>query len=93
MKENYSGKEYFFKMGEIADEMVEECRALVKEYYKNLVEDDEINKNTIGYQIGIGEKDISDELLFETAISCYKENIKNKIKERNRHIILVRRDK
>ena len=87
---DFKGKEYHFKMGEIADEMVEECRALMKEHCKNMVEDDEIGANTNGYAIGTGAREITDEVLFEVAIYHYKEYLQEKIRERNSHIIIVK---
>ena len=90
---DFEGKNYCFKVGKITDEMIEECRALLKEYCKNLVDDDEINTNTIGYTIGTGAREISDALLFESAIANYKEFLRKQIQERNKHIILVNEEK
>lgn len=89
MNNNYDfkGKEYRFKLGVIDDEMVEECRGFLKEYCKNMVEYEEIGKNTIGYSIGIGEKEIDDELLFQSAIAHYKEYLRKQLDERNSHTI------
>ena len=84
-----NGKKYEFVLGKIIDELVEECRTLLKEHCKILVEDDETGKNTVVYSIGLGEKEIDDELLFQSAICHYKDFLIMQIKERNKHIILV----
>ena len=89
MEDNIKGKEYCFKLGEIDDEIVEDCREYLKKYCQILVEDEEIGKNTIGYAIGIGKKEISDEILFQEAICYYKSYLKEKVDEHYRHIIYV----
>lgn len=89
-KNYFKGKEYNFKMGVIADELADECRALLKEYCRILVEYEEIPTNSVGHSIGTGKRDIDDELLFESAITHYTEYLRNQIKERNKHIIVVK---
>ena len=84
------GKWYNFQLGTIDDELVEECRTLLEEHCRILVEDEEIEKNTMGYSIGTGEREIDDELLFQSAIVHYKEYLRKQIEERNKHIIAVK---
>lgn len=89
--EDFKGKEYQFKLGVIDAEMVEECRALLKTNCQNLVEDEEISTNTIAYLVGTEKEEVSDAMLFQSAISHYKIYLTKQIEERNKHIVMVQK--
>lgn len=56
---------YKFELGEINDGLVEEYKTLVIKYCEKLD-----NPNTIGYEITKGERELTNDLVFQSAI-CY----------------------
>ena len=66
-----SGKEYNFVLGEINDELVDEYKELLIAYSMKIK-----NTNLIGYKVANGELELTDELVFQTAICFAKDYLK-----------------
>lgn len=67
------GKRYNFVLGEIGDELVEEYKILLLQECEKLN-----NPNMHGYKIARGEKELTDDMVFQTAICYAKEYLKMK---------------
>lgn len=63
---NIKGKKYEFVLGVINDELVEEYRENLLRYCQKR----DFEKDKIGYKVASGEREIDDELLFQSAI-CF----------------------
>lgn len=62
---------YNFVLGEINDELVEEYKELLLKYGEQLS-----NPNMIGYKIARSELELTDDILFQSAICFAKEYLK-----------------
>jgi len=62
---------YEFELGEINDELVEEYKELLYKYSERIE-----NPNAIGYKIARGEFELTDEILFQSAVCFAKEHLK-----------------
>lgn len=62
---------YEFGLGAIDDELVEEYKTLLVKYGKKLN-----NPNMIGYKIAKGERELTDYIVFQSAICFAKEYLK-----------------
>lgn len=67
------GKKYCFVLGKINDEIVEEYKELLIKYGARLSDE-----NTIGSKIARGELDLTDDILFQSAICFAKEYLKER---------------
>lgn len=69
-------KKYEFELGEIDDELVEEYKELLYKYCEKIK-----NPDAIGYKIARGELELTDEIVFQSAICYAKEQILKDLKE------------
>lgn len=65
------GKKYCFVLGKINDEFVEEYKELLVKYGERLSD-----ANIIGNKIARGELELTDDILFQSAICFAKEYLK-----------------
>lgn len=67
---------YDFELGEVNDELVEEYKELLYKHCASIK-----NPNLIGYKIARGELELTDEIVFQTAICFAKEHLKEILAE------------
>ena len=67
------GKKYCFVLGKINDELVEEYKELLLKYCKQLND-----PNMIGSKIARGEKELTDDIVFQSAICFATEYLNRK---------------
>lgn len=67
---------YEFELGEIDDELVEEYKTLLLKYCETFD-----NPNTIGYEVAKGERELTDYLVFQSAICYAKEYLKEVLRK------------
>ena len=65
---------YEFELGEINDELVEEYKELLCKYCENIE-----NPNAIGYKIARGEAELTDEIVFQSAICFATEHLRKEV--------------
>ncbi|MCR5691096.1 MAG: hypothetical protein K6G62_02650 [Eubacterium sp.] len=72
------GKKYCFVLGTIDDELVEEYKEVVLKYCEQVTD-----TNAIGYKIARGERELTDDIVFQTAICFAKEYLKEHWKRKD----------
>lgn len=70
-----AGRYYEFELGEINDELVDEYKALLMRYAETFT-----NPNLVGYKIAKGEQELTDDIVFQTAICYAQEYLKELLK-------------
>lgn len=80
------GRKYEFTMGWSGDEKVEECRTLFKDYLRLRTEKGDFKEypKAIGHLIAIDEMELTDDLLFESAIEHFKDFLKEELQKEQR---------
>ena len=71
-----AANKYEFELGEIDDELVDEYKEWLMKYCEKIIK----NPNAIGYKIARGKSELTDEIVYQSAICFAKEYLKEYLK-------------